>query len=710
VTIRSREPGAHPEYPQRPPLLGEARPPTVVVASAGAETVEPRRAMTSARSRVAWAGLGASTALALALNCWQLSLNGLGNTYYSAAVRAMTASWHNFFFAAFDRGGFISVDKPPVMLWITALSARVFGYSTWSLLLPAAIVGAAAVALLWIIVERWFGALAATLAALVLACSPISVAVNRLDLPEPFLLLFLLAAVWALQRSLDDERWLRWTVLAGAFVGLAFNTKMLAAAIPGPALALLVAAGAKEAFTRRALRLAVFALTCLVCSASWLVVVDAIPASSRPYVGGSTDNTVLDLVVGYNGLGRVDGGTQGGAPGGVGRATSAIGGAGGVFGGSPGAGRLLSDALGGQIAWFLPLALGGAAIAAFEHRRHRRRRAAIGLWTGWFTLHAIVFSYAKGTFHAYYTAMLVPSIAALVGIGGASLVRLIRSDARWWAAAGALVAVSATLQLDLIGREPSFYGWTRGLLVIAVSASVIAAAAALSRPARAREVALSIALIGLLATPLGWSISEANNPVLNATLPQAGPRSGVSGATFGSHAYDADPALATFLLARSSRTRWDVVTANAQIASDYIATYGLSVMALGGFMGTDRAATVASFAAHVTAGEVRYVLVDSGISGFGGAGGFNGLGARGGGGFAGGGAIPRTAPNGAAPNAAGPAGRSGVSATSASQILSAVRRTCAAVTNATTDGALASKLNGLLYDCGASGPALAALG
>jgi 4-amino-4-deoxy-L-arabinose transferase-like glycosyltransferase len=680
------------------------------------------------RTRVAWVGLAGSTALALALNCWQLSLNGLGNTYYSAAVRAMTSSWRNFFFAAFDKGGFISVDKPPVMLWVTALSAHIFGYSTWSLLLPAALVGAAAVSLLWIIVERWFGPLAATLAALVLAASPISVAVNRLDLPEPYLVFFLLGAVWALQRSLDDERWLRWTILAAGFVGLAFNTKMLAAAIPGPALALLVAFGVRETLRRRVLRLVVFGMASLVFSASWLLVVDAVPASSRPYVGGSTDNTVLDLVVGYNGLGRVDGGAQGGGTQGVAsRAGGTFGAAGGVFGGAPGPGRLFSDALGGQIAWFVPLALGGAALALYEHRRHWRRRAAIGMWLGWFGLHTVVFSYAKGTFHAYYTAMLAPSVAALVGIGGGAILALIRRDARWWSAAGALLAVSAALHVDLMGREPTFHAWTRVALAVATVASVAVAALAVRSRPRAREASLSIAFAALLITPLAWSVSESNNAVLNATLPQAGPRTGVAGSTFGSTAFDANLAIAAFLRGQAASTRWDMVTANAQIASGYSATYDLSVMALGGFMGTDPAATVASFGALVRAGEVRYVLLDTtgtgartGTNGTG----FGGLGAGGASGFAGGPTArgpagpPSTGANGRAGTGAGTAGAAnrprgfstGTTAGTASQILAAVRQVCAPVTSASTNGALPANLNNRLYDCTGVGEALAAWG
>jgi 4-amino-4-deoxy-L-arabinose transferase-like glycosyltransferase len=273
---------------------------------------------------VSWqlAGLASVFSLAMVLNAWNLAQNGYGNTFYAAAVRSMTLSWHNFFFASYDPGGFITVDKPPVFLWAGALSARVFGYSTWSILLPSALAGAATVGLLWLIVRRYFGATAATIAGLALALSPISVAVNRLNLPEPFLILALVGAAGAVLRSLESRRWWAWTALAGFLVGVAFNTKMLDGWIPGPAFALAVIVGAStvsRASIRRLLaQLAVLGAVTLVVSASWMVVVDAWPASQRPYVGGSTNNSELNVALGYNGFGRVDGESQAGGGGGGG--------------------------------------------------------------------------------------------------------------------------------------------------------------------------------------------------------------------------------------------------------------------------------------------------------------------------------------------------------------------------------------------------------
>ena len=335
----------------------------VAAPSATAEaTPAERRPGTPTPVRLA---LGGVVCIAFVLNCWALSRNGLGNTYYSAATRSMTASWRNFFFASFDPGGFITVDKPPVALWFQALSVRTFGYSSWTLLLPGALAGTASVAILFSIMRRHFGAVAATIAALVLAVSPVSVSVNRLNLPEPFMILFLVAAAWAVLRSLDAARPLVWLAVAGGFAGLAFNTKTLAAAIAFPALGLAVLVGART-WKSRVIRGAVLAGVAAVASLWWVLVVDVIPTSMRPYVGGSRNNTELNLLIGYNGLGRVDGEGQLGAGGRV----RGLGSAGGIFGGQPGK---LRREVGPRLA-AVPRHLDRAVVrAAVQHARVERR-------------------------------------------------------------------------------------------------------------------------------------------------------------------------------------------------------------------------------------------------------------------------------------------------------------------------------------------------
>jgi 4-amino-4-deoxy-L-arabinose transferase-like glycosyltransferase len=701
------------------------------------------------------------------MNAWQLDGNGYGNTYYAAAVRSMSLSWKNFFFGAFDPGGFITVDKPPVFLWMGALSVRIFGYSSWALLLPRAIAGATTVALVWLIVRRYFGVAAATVAGVVLALTPITVAVDRLNLPEPFFILALVGAAGATLRSLESKRWWLWVAAAGVLVGIAFNTKMLAGWIPGPALALALVAGHGSGWRDAARRLhprhALHAPATFSVSFSWMLIVDGWPASSRPYVGGSTDNTVSNLALDYNGLGRVDGqegnrggGNRGAAPAGQrptngaaprnggtfpqpggnfgfgGRGGSPTGGApnnatgaGGIIAGSPGWLRMFDSANGGQIAWFLPFALLGGLLCLWEWRRNRVRRAATVLFLGWVVLFGGVFSYAQGTYHSYYTSALAPGIAVLVGMTVFAGVTMIRRNPRWLLPVAAIVAATLWVQLTLAGRFPDFQGQVRPFaiaLVIAGGAAILVSA--LSRRLLTSSAAMGVIMTGLLLMPASWATYETFNPSLNTTLPQAGPRAGISGRSFGSANFDdGTTALAAWLEAHSEpNTRWDLAVSSAQNASTLIAEHNLSVMALGGFLGSDPTNTVSQFASLVDKGEVRYVLTTGGFGGFGGGVTRGGFGGFGGGATRGGfGSFPGTQQGGQFSNPAtrrgtfpgqAPTGQPSTSSASTSTakgaavVMSAVEATCKAV----TDTSLPTQYQGAIYDCSGAGAALRAAG
>ena len=543
------------------------------------------------------------TLVALALNAWRLDVNGLGNQYYAAAARSMSGSGHDFFFGALDPGGFISVDKPPVAVWASALSAHLFGYGAWSLLLPSALAGAAAVALLWCTVRRTAGPIAATVAGAVLALSPINVAVDRLNLPEPFLVLTLVAAAWAVVRSFESTRPLRWVVLAGVFVGIGFNTKMLAADIAVPALALAIAIGTAGRWWPRVRNLAAFGIAAAVASVPWMVALALTPAGHRPWMGGSTNDSVADLVLGYNGIGRIDGNGVHGSP----QATPAKG-IGGIIAGVPGPFRFFGPALAGQVTWLLPLALVGAAVATWRYRRNLPRLAAVALWAGWLAAYAVVFSEAAGIFHAYYTSVLVPALAALVGLGAEAAVAELRARPRAAVpiAAGA-VAVTIAWQFQVSGRVPGYFGWTRPLaLALAAGAVVVAMLTWTARRPRAALAVTTVALAATLVTPAAWAASQAVHRPTNTTLPQAGPRRGAASTSFGSVSSDGDAPLATFLRAHDRGTRWALVTANARQASGLIAYDDVSVMALGGFMGTDPATQLDQVAHLVGTGQVRY--------------------------------------------------------------------------------------------------------
>lgn len=681
---------------------------------------------------IAWFSFVGVVLLSLLLNAWGLEKAGYGNTYYAAAIRSMTMSWKNFFFGAFDPGGFITVDKPPAFLWVGALSARIFGYSNWSILLPSAIAGAASVGLLWLIVRRYFGLAAATIAGLVLALSPISVAVNRLNLPEPFLILALIGAAGAVLRSLESQRWWVWTAIAGLLVGVAFNIKMLAGWIPGPAFALAVVVATSQisrASVQQLLaRLAVLGAVTLIVSASWIVAVDLWPASDRPYIGGSTDNTALDLALGYNGFGRVEGEGQfggggprpgfnpnqgqrppDGAPGGQ-TARGGFRGAGGIIAGTPGALRMFDDANGGQIGWLLPFALGGGLVALWSWRRDPVRRAFTVLFLGWVALYGGVFSYAQGIYHSYYTSAMAPGVAALVGAGTVTMSNALRRDWRWLSVVIALIGVTVWAQLQIAGRTPDFYGWVRPLTVATALAGVIAAAVLTVRRLPVAS-GLMLGVAGLLLLPAAWSTSASANASLNATLPQAGPQVGASGRTFGSALFDDGTAeLAAWLKSHSAPdATWQLVVSSAQNGSRLIAQYDVSVMALGGFSGRDNTISVAGFADLVSSGDVHYVLV-----GGGGPGGGVPPGARGSrldgpptGVFPGNGTAtrpPLLAHGG--PQGARSVGFGAAPTVGPNMILSVAQRACTPV----NDPSLPARYQGVLYDCAGKADAIRARG
>ncbi len=502
---------------------------------------------------------------------------------------------------------------------------------------------------------------------------------------------------------------------------------MLAAWIPGPAFALAIVAATprldRAAVRGLIARLAVLAAVTLAVSASWMLVVDAWPASQRPYVGGSTDNTVLDLALGYNGFGRVDGADQGGGgpapgrvqPGGRGGAGGApipgapppaarggrFNGPGGIIAGIPGLGRMFDASNGGQIAWLLPFALIASLASLWHWRRHPARRAATVLFAGWILLYGGIFSYAHGIFHTYYTSAMAPGVAAMAGIGTVTLARAVRRDRRWLIVAAAAVVVTAWTQLAIADRTPDFYGWMRPLMVLSLIAAAVATVALVSmrRPVTA---GLALAVAGLLLLPAGWSMSAVANTALNTTLPQAGPRQGASGQTFGSASFDEGSSrLAAWLETHNAAgAKWQLVVPSAQNGARLIAEDGLSVMALGGFLGKDPTITVAQFAGRVAAGDVRYVLVSEGGPGGGPAGpapgGGPGFGPRGG--FPGRGVFPRPGPGGII-------GQPSASAAGAAAAIPAVQSACAPV----DDASVPAQYRGALYDCAGRASQLAAL-
>ncbi|MER6948625.1 glycosyltransferase family 39 protein [Nonomuraea sp. NPDC000554] len=608
---------------------------------------------------------------AFVLYTWALS--GNANEYYAAAVRSGTESWKALFFGALDAGSFITVDKPPLALWVMGLSARIFGFGTWSMLLPQALAGVAAVALVFSAVRRAMerpaasrgtgprtfpeagtrtvngtvarAHAAALVAAVVMTLTPITVAINRDNNPDPILVLLLTLAAWFCLESLLTGR-LRALLWCALFVGLAFNAKMLQAYLVVPAFAVAYLFCARHPLGRRLAHLVAAGVVMAVSSAWWMVAVDLWPADSRPYVGGSTDNSVRDLVIGYNGLGRIFG--QGGGPGGGGGAS---------FGGESGAGRLFNDTMAGQISWLLPFCALALVLALLLPRLGRGPASVPGgawlVWGGWLVVHVVVFSFSSGTFHPYYTTAMTPAVAAVTGMGGVLMWQLYRRSRAWAWALPLGVAVTGGWSFAVLRRTPEFVPW----LAWAVLAATALAAAGLLLARLRTDVAVRIATAALVATvfaalagPAAYAVTPLQSQV-NGANPTAGPVTGRMGSGPGGQMRPAQAglppmgderpgalgrppgqdrrsfpmgggpgrrvsdALVSYLTANQGKATWLVAVSSAQEASSIILSTGEPVIAMGGFTGGDPAMTVDRLKKLVASGSLRYVLPGAGRGG-----------------------------------------------------------------------------------------------
>jgi 4-amino-4-deoxy-L-arabinose transferase-like glycosyltransferase len=489
---------------------GSAAAPSTSGASATPLTGNPERLrehLATLTKRLPRPELAFLLVLTAVLYLWSLSKNGFANDYYSAAVRSMSSSWHNFLFASADPSGVMTVDKPPLSLWVQALSARVFGYSSLSMLVPQALMGVASVGLTYDLVRRRFGRAGAFAAGLALALTPITVAISRYNNPDALLVLCCVAALWCAVRALEDGR-TRWLVLAGVCVGLGFETKMLVAltVVPGIALAYLLIAPRGRL---RALRqLLAGGAAMVVVGGAWPLLVALTPAADRPWISGTSDNSILSLIFEYNGVGRVDG--QAGGPGGT---------AGNMFGGETGVLRLLNSALGGQAGWLLGFALvsGLGLLVATRLRARDARTGWLVAVGGAFLVTAVLFSAASGIFHPYYVSLLAPFAAALVGAGAAQL--LARGRHARLLAPLALAAGVAS-ELAVLHDYPGQLSWLPPLLI---AVCVVAALALLVlRSRQARVAAVVVAMATLLLAPSVWAIDTLGHST-TGTFPQGGP-------------------------------------------------------------------------------------------------------------------------------------------------------------------------------------------
>ncbi len=587
-----------------------------------------------------WVALGGVMLISLFMNFYQLGQNGFGNLYYAAGVRSMLDSWHNFFFVSFDPGGFVTLDKPPLGFWLQVASAKLFGFTPFSVLLPQALAGVISVWLLYVLVRRHFGEVAGLLAALALALSPISIVTNRNNTIDSTLALAMLVGAWAVLRAAETGR-LRWLLLCAVMVGLGFNIKMLEAYLVVPAFGLLYLLAAPRRLLVRLGHLALAGGVMLAISLSWALAVDLTPASLRPYVGSSQNNSEVSLALGYNGISRLLGNGSGGKGFSLSSifelfsssSTNGAGGGGGMFNtGTPGLSRLFVEPLGGQISWLLPLAMLALLALAWQGRprlRSNRQQQSMILWGTWLLTMGVFFSLAS-FFHQYYLTVMAPAICALFGIGLVVMWQEYRRPGwRGWLLPSALLATGLE-QINLLDSYPTWAQWLAPLVValcgLAAAALVIARLLPrlelMTRFARPLVLALSIGALALLVTPTIWAaVPVAQN--LSVQLPVAGPSQAdgggpgsgggigrVGGGKGGVASDGANQALIRYLEAHQGKATFLVATVSSQTADELILEANKPVMALGGFSGSDPILTVAQLKALIASGTVRYFLLN----------------------------------------------------------------------------------------------------
>ncbi|WP_433875946.1 glycosyltransferase family 39 protein [Sinomonas atrocyanea] len=605
---------------------------------------------------------------------WNLTNSGWANEFYAAAVQAGSKDWTAWFFGSIDAGNAITVDKPPAAFWLPGLLGRLFGFTSFTMLLPEALMGVASVALLYAAVKRVSGPAAGLIAGAALAATPVAALMFRFNNPDAMLTFCLVAAAYTTVRAVEKAGW-KWLVGAGALIGLAFLTKMLQGVIIVPALGLAYLWAAPTTLRRRLVHLLGALGGIVAVAGAYILAFTLTPASARPYMAGSQTNSFLELTFGYNGLARIFGNRAGGGQGGFGGAAAggsasdaaaAAGGfAGGAPGGAPGGGnagfggtagilRMFGTSFGTEISWLLPAALILLVAGLWFTRRAVRTdrvRASLIVWGGWTLLTAAVFSFMSGTIHPYYAIALAPGIAGVVGIGSAELWR---GRAYWPSRIILAVTVLATSiwTVVLLGRDASWLPWLRVVIVVL---GVLAAIGLVVRVDRLKAGAIAVAVAALLAGGLGTAAFTVATAAVghSGAIPTSGPSGGEGfgaaragfgqardrAAAEGGETADAtgQPAAGVgspggpggasassevVALLQQTTTKWSAATNGSNSAAALELASNTNVIAMGGFTGSDPYPSLDQFKALVADGEVTYYIAGGGMGGgFGGRGG-----------------------------------------------------------------------------------------
>jgi 4-amino-4-deoxy-L-arabinose transferase-like glycosyltransferase len=617
-------------------------------AGAGRGASRLRRLWRGSDADPTWArpALLALLVVTLVLYTWNLTASGYANAFYSAAVQAGSASWKAFFYGASDAAGSITVDKPPASLWVMALSVRLLGLSSFAVLVPQALMGVATVGVVHTTVKRHFGAAAGLVAGAVVALTPVAALMFTFNNPDALLTLLMALGAWATMKAIEQAS-ARWMVVAGVLIGLGFLTKTLQVLLVVPFFGIAYLVAAPTTLRKRIVH-SLLAIGAVVLSAGWWVaIVELVPASARPYIGGSQTNSFLELTFGYNGLGRLSGNETGSVGGGA-----AGGPGGGGMWGQTGLFRMFSSSVGDQISWLIPSALVLLGVGLFLRGRRPRtdvRRAAYLVWGGWLVVTMLVFSFMAGIFHEYYTVALAPAVGALVGMGSVEAWRH-RGRAVGTVTLAVATAAAAVWGFILLSGTTAYGDWLR-IAVLAVGlASALLLLAVPWLHLAAVPLVLAGALVAGLAGPAAYTVSTTaqghTGSIVtagpagshrggpgggaagafaggapfgglsrgngNGTAQQGGPRAGRGGLL---DASTPSTAVVAALSADADRYTWVAAAVGSQTAAGLQLGTQLPVMAVGGFNGSDPSPTLAQFEQYVAEGRIHYFA--GGARGFG---------------------------------------------------------------------------------------------
>jgi 4-amino-4-deoxy-L-arabinose transferase-like glycosyltransferase len=557
-------------------------------------------------------------AIAVLARSWQLSQNDFGRQYYAAGVRSMLESWHNFFFNAFDPAGFVSIDKPPVAIWLQVASAKLLGFSALSILLAQVMAGLAAILLVYVLVRKYWGGMAGTIAALSLALSPVNVAVDRSNNTESCLILVLLAGVWLGMRAAETGR-LALLCAAMAAIGIGFNVKMGAALVLAPVLALTFSLARPGApVTLHLGRQAMAGIVLVAVSLSWAIFFDLTPARDRPYAGSTKHNSMLELALVHNGAARFVAMSAPAANPATTEVRQPV-----MTDDSPtGPLRLFRPRAAAQFAWLLPLALAGLVFAwsdATSPGAPVSRRISAGVWTGWLVMYWIVLSFAGGLIHTYYVAVLGPPLAVFSGIAIDGL------WSRWKAGKPGriylplIIVATAAWQFYLcmapsgtIGSDWLSVTWLTSIGIAAIGAAVLYALP--QQRSRFAKLSAAAAIGALLVAPTLTTASVVLRrpniaaPVANMTALLT-PPDAERQALRTSRLDAARQKLTNYLTTNREAAKFLVAVPNANVAAPLVIQTGLPVMAIGGYLGDDPILTPSDVERLAADRQLRFVML-----------------------------------------------------------------------------------------------------